>query len=96
MHTRNQNKPPLTPGYNVSQSLSNERMNDMGNYIKRLKSCISWNEGYPIQKLLLEIQQILSAIYQDKRKTLSWFGCQISLGVGSATSGVAWVDWFDV
>ncbi|KAG0462459.1 hypothetical protein HPP92_020935 [Vanilla planifolia] len=27
MHTRNQNKPPLTPGYNVSQSLSNKSEN---------------------------------------------------------------------
>ncbi|KAG0495301.1 hypothetical protein HPP92_006295 [Vanilla planifolia] len=59
MHTRNQNKPPLTAGYNVSRSRSNKsenldesqqnrrqkigggnmgRMNDLRNYIKRLKS----------------------------------------------------------
>ncbi|KAG0493176.1 hypothetical protein HPP92_006574 [Vanilla planifolia] len=59
MHTRNQNKPPLTTGYNVSRSCSNKsenldesqlnrrqkigggnmgRMNDLRNYIKRLKS----------------------------------------------------------
>ncbi|KAG0493097.1 hypothetical protein HPP92_006495 [Vanilla planifolia] len=71
MHTRNQNKPPLTPRYNVSQSLSNflqERMNDMRNYIKRLKSCVSWYIG--MEDCYLARQNKLNSLLELEKREL--------------------------